>query len=123
VQVIRLACSPGRHLGTAATPAPHNGCLLRGPARALQIQRRMLTAYHWTECRVPSKGVTERTEGVEGVCNPIGRTTISTNQIFQNSQGLNHQQRSTYGSSCICSRGCPCQASMEEEVLGPMKAQ
>jgi hypothetical protein len=22
----------------------------------------------------------ERTEGVEGVCNPIGRTTISTNQ-------------------------------------------
>jgi hypothetical protein len=24
VQVIRLSCSPGRHLGTAATPAPHN---------------------------------------------------------------------------------------------------
>jgi hypothetical protein len=23
VQVIRLSCSPGRHLGTAATPAPH----------------------------------------------------------------------------------------------------
>ncbi|EDL06625.1 mCG141898, partial [Mus musculus] len=24
VQVIRLGCSPGRHLGTAAIPAPHN---------------------------------------------------------------------------------------------------
>jgi hypothetical protein len=38
--------------------------------------------------------------------NPIGRTTISTNQ---NSQGLNHQPRSTHGgthgSSPICSRG------------------
>jgi hypothetical protein len=32
------------------------------------------------DCRVPNKGVKERTEGVEGVCNPIGRTTISTNQ-------------------------------------------
>jgi hypothetical protein len=24
VQVIRLGCSPGRHLGTAGTSAPHN---------------------------------------------------------------------------------------------------
>jgi hypothetical protein len=24
VQVIRLGCSPGRHLGTTATPSPHN---------------------------------------------------------------------------------------------------
>jgi hypothetical protein len=28
--------------------------------------------------------------GVEGVCNPIGRTTISTNQFPKNSQGLSH---------------------------------
>jgi hypothetical protein len=35
---------------------------------------------HWTEHRVPNKGVGERTEGVEEVCNPIGRTTISTSQ-------------------------------------------
>jgi hypothetical protein len=26
-------------------------------------------------------------------CNPIGRTTISTNQNPQSSQGINHQQR------------------------------
>ena len=64
----------------------------------------------------------ERTEGAEGVCKPIGGTT-STNQ---SSQGLNHQQRNTHGgthgSSCIHSRGWPCQASMREDAFGPMKA-
>jgi hypothetical protein len=62
--------------------------LLRGYARALQIQRQMFTANHSTECRVPNrkewkewkKEIKERSEGIEGVCNPIGRTTISTNQ-------------------------------------------
>jgi hypothetical protein len=41
-----------------------------------------------------------------------GRTTISTNQTPQCSQGLNHQPKGTHGgthgSSCICSRGWPC---------------
>jgi hypothetical protein len=55
-------------------------CLLRGPARALQIQRQMLTANHWTERGVPNRGVRERTEGVEEVCNLIERTTMPTNQ-------------------------------------------
>jgi hypothetical protein len=41
----------------------------------------MLTANYWTEHGVPNGGVRERTEGAEGVCNPIGGTTISTNQI------------------------------------------
>ena len=54
--------------------------LLRGPARALQIQRQMLIAILWTGCGVPNRGVRERTEGVEGFCNSIGRTTVSTNQ-------------------------------------------
>jgi hypothetical protein len=40
----------------------------------------MLAANLWTEDRVPNGGVRESTEGAEGVCNPIGRTTISTNQ-------------------------------------------
>jgi hypothetical protein len=40
----------------------------------------MFTANHCTEHRIPSRGVTERTEGVEEVGNPIGRTTISTSQ-------------------------------------------
>jgi hypothetical protein len=53
----------------------------------------------------------------------IRRTAISTNQ---SSKGLNPQPRSTHGgthgSSCICSRGWPCWASMGEEALGPMEA-
>jgi hypothetical protein len=40
----------------------------------------MLTANHWTEHGVPNGEVREKTEGAEGVCNPIGKTTISTNQ-------------------------------------------
>jgi hypothetical protein len=39
----------------------------------------MLADNHWTEHGVSNGGVRERIEGVEGVCNPIGRT-ISTNQ-------------------------------------------
>jgi hypothetical protein len=99
-----------------------DSCLLRDPARALQIPRLMLPANHWTEHGDPNRGVREGTKGVEGLCNSIGRTAISTNQIPQNSQILSHQQRSTHGSSCICSRKCPCHASMEGEVLGPLKA-
>jgi hypothetical protein len=70
---------------------------------------RMLTANHQTEPRVPSGRVRGRTEGAEGDCNPIERTTISTSQT---PQGLNYQPKSihgaTHGSSCICSRGWPC---------------
>jgi hypothetical protein len=75
----------------------------------------MLAANHWTD-----RGVRVGTERVEGVFNPIGRT-ISNNQTFQNSQRLIHQQRKTHGSRCIYSKGWPCHASMEGEVLGLMK--
>jgi hypothetical protein len=37
--------------------------------------------------------------GAEGVCNPIGRTTVSTNLIPQSSQGLSqvvHMAPATY---------------------------
>jgi hypothetical protein len=86
-----------------------------------------VAANHWTKQGVPSGAVRERTEGAEGVCSPIGRTTIATNQTLQSSQGLKHQSRSTHGvthgSSCICNRGWPCWASMGEEAFGPVKAQ
>ena len=99
-------------------------CLLRGSARAWQIQKWMLTANHWTDHRALNGVVRKRTEVAEGVCNPTGRTTLSTSQ---SSQGLNHQPRGTHrgihGSSCICSRRWPCGASMGEEVLGPVKAR
>jgi len=40
----------------------------------------MLVTNHWTEHGVSNGGVRERTEGTEGVFNPIGRTTFSTSQ-------------------------------------------
>jgi hypothetical protein len=87
----------------------------------------MIAANHWTEQWDPSGGVRGRAEGAEGFCNSIGRTTISTNQNPQSSQGLNHQPKSahggTHGSSCICSRERSYLASMEGEVLGPVKAR
>jgi hypothetical protein len=96
-------------------------------ARAWQIQRLMLAVNHWTEHRVPNGGVTERTEEAEGVCNPIGRTTISTKETPPNFQDLNHQPNSTHGwmdgSSCICSSGWPCWTAMGGEALGPVKVQ
>jgi hypothetical protein len=102
-------------------------CLLRGSARAWQIQRWMLSAYHWTEHnKLPNRRARERTEGAEGSCSPIGGTTIWTNQYSQSSQGLNHQPKSTpggtHGSSCICIRGWPCWTSMGREALSPEKA-
>jgi hypothetical protein len=88
-----------------------------------QIQRWILTAYHWAEHRVPNEEDRERTQGAEVVSSPIVETTIWTNQY---PQGLNHQPKSTHGrthgSSCICSRGGSSQSSVGGEALGPMKA-
>jgi hypothetical protein len=40
----------------------------------------ILTANHWTEVRDPYGRVMRRIEEAEGDGNPIGRTTVSTNQ-------------------------------------------
>jgi len=49
-----------------------------------------------TELRIgsPKEELEEETEGAEGVCNPRGRTTISTNQSYQ---GRNHHPKTTHG--------------------------
>jgi hypothetical protein len=39
----------------------------------------ILTANHWAELGDLKRRVRGRAEGAEGNCNPIGRTTISTN--------------------------------------------
>jgi hypothetical protein len=72
------------------------GCLLRGFARVWQIQRWMLTTNHWTERGVTDGGVGEGTEEGEGVCMPMERVTVSTGQIPQSFQGLNHQPKSAH---------------------------
>jgi hypothetical protein len=41
----------------------------------------MLAVNDWTEQRVPSGGVRERTERAKGVCNPIGRMTLILNYV------------------------------------------
>jgi hypothetical protein len=58
------------------------------------------TAHSWTEPRDPNRRRrVRRTEGVEGDCNPIGRT-ISTNQMPQGSQRLSYQPKSIQGPVC-----------------------
>ena len=90
----------------------------------------MLAANYWTEHKVPNEEVRERTEGAEGICNSIGKIIISTNQAPTPelprtklpTKGCTWSDP-THGSSCICSRGWPCKASMGGEALGPVKAQ
>ena len=86
----------------------------------------MLSANNWTEHGVPSGEVREMPEGAEEVCNPIGRITISTNQIIPKFPGTKppskKSYRGTYDSNCICDRGWSFQTSMGEEALGPVKA-
>jgi hypothetical protein len=47
---------------------------------AWQIEKWILTVIYWMEHRAPNGGARESTQGAEGVCNPIGGTTIWTNQ-------------------------------------------
>jgi hypothetical protein len=55
-------------------------CLLRGSACTWKMQKWMLTVVHWMKHRVPNEGARESTQGAEGVCSPLGGTTIWTNQ-------------------------------------------
>jgi hypothetical protein len=59
---------------------PWYSCLLWGYASAWQIQKWMLTVIYWIEHRAPNEGARESTQRAKGVCNPIGGTTIWTNQ-------------------------------------------
>jgi hypothetical protein len=66
--------------------------------------------------------VRRRAEGAEVDCNPIGRTTISTNWKPQSSQGLSHQPKRIHvllcGTCYICSRRLACLASVGRDALG-----
>ena len=61
---------------------PWHSSLLWGYANAWQIQKWMLTVMYWMEHRGPNEGARESTQGAKGVCNPIGGTTIWTNQYL-----------------------------------------
>jgi hypothetical protein len=51
----------------------------------------MLRAIHWIEHMISNEGARESTQGDEGVCSPMGGTTILTEQYLQISLGLSHQ--------------------------------
>jgi hypothetical protein len=42
----------------------------------ISVQKWMFTVIYWMEHRAPNGGARESTQGAEGVCNPIGGTTI-----------------------------------------------
>jgi hypothetical protein len=56
----------------------------------------MLKANYWTEQEDPRGGFRKRTEGTEGICNPIGRTTTSNNQTLPELPGSKQPTRLTY---------------------------
>jgi len=84
---------------------PWYSCLLWGYAGAWQTQKWMLTVRYWMEHRAPNGGARESTQGAEGVCNPIGGTTIWTNQY-----------PGARVSSCICIRRWPSRPSLGREA-------
>jgi hypothetical protein len=85
------------------------------------MQMWLLGANHQTEHSKSGGGAGGRTGGLEGDCNPIGRTT-KVGLTTQLSQSLDHHPRSVpegiHGSRYICSRRWPCPTAMEGEALG-----
>jgi hypothetical protein len=69
----------------------------------------MLTANHWTEHRVPNGRVGGRTEGAEGVYNPI-RTTISNNLTTHSFQGpkRDHMEGPVASAAYVAEHGLIC---------------
>ena len=80
-------------------------CLLRGSARAWPILMWMHAANHRTWCRDPNEEVR-----AEGVCNPMGRSTISTNQTPPRLPGTKsptrvHLRKPMAPAACVAENG------------------
>jgi hypothetical protein len=52
----------------------------QGELYLLRKNKWMLTVSYWMDHRAPNGGARESTQGAKGICNPIGGTTIWTNQ-------------------------------------------
>jgi hypothetical protein len=65
----------------------------------------MLTVSYWIDHRAPNGGARESTQGAKGICNPIGGTTLWTNQYPR-----------ALDSSCICIKRWPSWPSLEREA-------
>jgi hypothetical protein len=64
---------------------PWYSCLSWGYASAWQIQKWMLIVIYWMQHSAPNGGARESSQGAKGNCNPLGGTTIWTNQYPQSS--------------------------------------
>jgi hypothetical protein len=69
----------------------------------------MYIAKHWNEYKDPNGEIRARTLGTEGVCNFIGRATISTSRTSPKLPGTKPPMKEYRGGthSSICSRGLP----------------
>jgi len=65
----------------------------------------MLTVNYWMDHRAPNGGARESTQGGKGICNPIGGTTLWTNQY-----------PGALDFSCICIKRWPSRPSLEREA-------
>jgi hypothetical protein len=55
----------------------HVSFLLVGTSSGyMTTQKWMLTVSYWMDNRAPNGGARESNQGVKGICNPIGGTTI-----------------------------------------------
>ena len=89
---------------------PRYSCLLWDYASASQTQKWMITVSYWMDQRAPNGGARESTQGAKGNCNPIGGTTIWSNQKPPPPPPGAHV------SSCICIRRWPSLPSVEKEA-------
>jgi hypothetical protein len=113
--VIAICRDPSHdQLPNVDTVAYTSRILLKGPryssllwdcAGAWQTQRWMITVSCWMGHMAPNGGAREITQGAGGNCNPMGGTTIWTNQypgalVF----------------SCMCIKGWPSRPSLQREA-------
>ena len=80
-QTQTLLHMPARFCWKDPDIGPWYSCLLWGYASAWQTQKWVLTVIYWLEHRAPNGGARESPQRAEGVCNPIGGTSIWTNHI------------------------------------------
>ena len=93
------------HASKILLKGPWYSCLLWGYASAWQIQKWMLTVSYWMEHRASNGGARESTQRAKGICNPIGGTTIWTNQY-----------PGALDSSCMCIKRWPSWPSLGREA-------
>ena len=84
----------------------------------------MLAVNHQNELWEPNVEVRGRTEGAEGVGNPIGRPTVST-WTPENSHRLSYQPMSipmlVQGPGYIYGKALPCLALVGQDVPSPVE--